>query len=374
MNYTQRQRELCNIFLLGVNSHLEESNIDIRFFRFASSTLLATDKAILFDTEDEIINENQSFIYPVFIPHNTFKNDKAILLLHGLNERNWSKYLPWAEYLCEKTGKAVILFPIAYHINRSPYSWSNPRALQSILEHRKNKYGNDRSLSFANVVLSERITEKPIRFYNSGRQSLADLTQLFTEIKRGFHPLFKENTQIDIFAYSIGAFLSQITLMTNSNGLFTDSKLFMFCGGSIFSYMFGESRSIMDKPAFARLLEYYMTDFEKEVRYKSETDKGYQSFYSMISPDRNQIERENFFKRLGNKVGGISLAKDLVIPYRGVLQALGNECAKTRIKLLDFTFPYTHENPFPVLKSIDSSEVDKSFTTIFSDAAHFLAN
>jgi hypothetical protein len=293
--------------------------------------------------------------------------------MHGLNERNWSKYLTWAEYLCEKTGKPVILFPIAFHMNRSPLTWSNPRALKPLMDFRRKLNGEDRSLSFANVALSERTSEKPIRFYNSGRQSMFDLTQLFSEIKQGLHPLFAENTQIDIFSYSIGAFLSQITVMTNPNNLFSDSKLFMFCGGGIFSSMLGESRSIMDKPAFARLLEYYMTDFETEATERSVHDKGFESFFSMISPERNQTEREGFFKRLGNKVSGISLVKDHVIPYEGVVKALGTECAKKCIKLFDFNFQYTHENPFPVGNIQEMANVDTSFTTVFSNAAQFLA-
>jgi hypothetical protein len=373
MNYSQRYHELNALFQLGVDTHLVESDIDIRFYSFKSLPLSAKDKTVIANPVDETINENLAFVYPVFVPHKIKKSDNAILLMHGLNERNWSKYLTWAEYLCEKTGKPVILFPIAFHMNRSPLTWSNPRALKPLMDFRRKLNGEDRSLSFANVALSERISEKPIRFYNSGRQSMFDLTQLFSEIKQGLHPLFAENTQIDIFSYSIGAFLSQITVMTNPNNLFSDSKLFMFCGGGIFSSMLGESRSIMDKPAFARLLEYYMTDFETEATERSVHDKGFESFFSMISPERNQTEREGFFKRLGNKVSGISLVKDHVIPYEGVVKALGTECAKKCIKLFDFNFQYTHENPFPVGNIQEMANVDTSFTTVFSNAAQFLA-
>lgn len=372
MNYSQRQHELNAQFQLGVNTYLEDSNINIRFFPFNSSAFLNTNKVFI-NPADETINENLSFVYPVFIPAGMKQTDKAILLMHGLNERSWNKYLTWAEELCSKTGKPVILFPIAFHMNRSPFSWSNPRMLKSIVDLRKKKYGEDRTLSFANVTFSERISEKPYRFYSSGRQSLSDLTQLATDIKRGKHPLFMENTQIDIFSYSIGSFLSQITLMTNPSGLFSDSKLFMFCGGSIFSSMFGESRFIMDKPAFARLLHYYISDFADEAIEKSIPDKGFESFYSMISPERNQAERETFFNRLGDKVRGISLVKDKVIPYQGIIKAMGTACAKSRIDLLDFPFPYMHENPFPIGERIESSNVDASFNLVFSTAAQFLA-
>lgn len=373
MNYSQRHHELNAQFQLGINIHLAESDIEIRFYSFKSVPLSAKDEKVIANPTDETISENLAFIYPVFAPRKTRKSTNAILLMHGLNERNWSKYLTWAEYLCEKTGKPVILFPIAFHMNRSPLTWSNPRALQPLMDFRRKLNGDDRTLSFANVALSERISEKPIRFYSSGRQSMFDLTQLFTEIKSGLHPLFAENTQIDIFAYSIGAFLSQITVMANPENLFSDSKLFMFCGGSIFSSMSGESRSIMDKTAFSRLLNYYMTDFATEAAEKSVHDKGFESFQSMISPEQNQTERESFFKRLGNKISGISLVKDHVIPYEGVVKALGTECAKKCIKLLDFTFAYTHENPFPAGNKQESSTIDASFISIFSNAAQFLA-
>ena len=372
MDYTQRHQELSSQFQLEKNIQLDKSKVDIRFFSFNSLSLSSNNEKTIINPNDATIDENISFVYPVFTPKNTKKSSNAILLMHGLNERNWNKYLTWAEYLCEKTGKAVILFPIAFHMNRSPFGWTNPRVLQSILNNRRKIVGEDRSLSLANIALSERITERPMRFYSSGRQSMADLTQLFREIKQGSHPIFEENTEIDIFAYSIGAFLSQITVMTNPENLFSESKLFMFCGGGIFSSMLGESRSIMDKAAFASLYNYYMKDFEIEAASNSVLDKGFDSFFSMISPERNQAERENFFQRLGTKISGISLEKDVVIPYRGVVQALGTECAKARIKLMDFSFPYLHENPFPVGNTIDSKQVDASFSTIFSEAALFL--
>ncbi len=373
MNYSQRYHELNNRFQLGINTHLPESDIDIRFYSFNSRPLSVENEDIIINTADETINENLSFVYPVFVPRKIKKSDKAILLMHGLNERNWSKYLTWAEYLCEKTSKAVILFPIAFHMNRSPLTWSNPRALQPLMELRRKLNGDDRTLSFANVALSKRISEKPIRFYSSGRQSMFDLTQLFQEIKRGLHPLFTRNTRIDIFSYSIGTFLSQITLMTNPEDLFADSKLFMFCGGSIFSYMDGESRSIMDKPAFAKLLNYYTADFETDIAPKALHDKGFESFFSMISPERNQAERESFFKRLGNRISGISLVKDHVIPYEGVVKAIGTECTRKCVQLLDFNFAYSHENPFPAGNKECTTDVDISFSNVFSTAAQFLA-
>jgi len=372
MEYTQRYIELNSQFQLGVDTHLDDTNIDIRFFSFQSTLQEANGEKVIASPNDGKISENLSFIYPVFFPGGIQRTDKAILLLHGLNERNWSKYLPWAEYLCKETAKPVILFPIAFHVNRSPQSWSNPRDVKRIMDLRRQRNGEDRALSFANVTFSERISEKPSRFYCSGRQSLNDLSQLFGEIKQGSHPLFFENTQIDIFAYSIGAFLAEITLMTNPQNLFSDSKLFILCGGGVFSSMFGQSRSIMDKTAYEKLYQYYLNEFTEDIKIRSAHDKAFESFNSMISLERNQQERLAFFEQLGNRLKGISLERDKVMPYYGVVEALGNDCAVSRISKLDFPFEYSHEHPFPVGRFIDSKEVDNAFTHIFEEAVEFL--
>jgi len=293
------------------------------------------------------------------------------LLLHGLNERNWNKYLTWAEYVCYETNKPVILFPIAFHMNRSPLSWSNPRNLMNLLNFRREEYADDRSISFANVALSDRISQNPERFYLSGRQTWNDVTSLFEEIKTGRHPLFNEGAKIDIFAYSIGAFLSQIALMANQKNLFSDTRLFMFCGGSIFRSMFGISRSIMDKAAFEILQNYYIHTFGNEPSATWEQDNAFHAFLRMISPDKLQTEREDLFTRLSKRISGIVLERDRVIPYQGVQEALGKKNTEARIKLLDFAFPYTHENPFP-FNSKDTSSVNTAFSDVFNRAVEFL--
>jgi len=373
MKYTQRYQELNSQFHLGIDTHLTGSNIDIRYFLFQSNREAEDNNIDFHDISDEKTGENSSFMYPVFMPYNSTRTDKAILLLHGLNERNWNKYLTWAEYLCLKTGKPVILFPIAFHMNRSPLGWSNPRALQNILDVRRQQNGEDRSLSFANVALSQRISEKPYRFYSSGRQSILDLSSLFEQIKVGKHVLFKENSQIDIFAYSIGAFLAEITMMSNPRELFSDSKLFLFCGGGIFSSMIGQSRTIMDKKAFDILYHYYLNDFIKSIRINATRDKIFESFCSMISHDSKQTTREQFFSNLGSKLKGISLETDKVMPFHGIPEAMGVSYAASHYSQMSFSFPNTHENPFPVHGLINSTEVDHGFSKVFNEIAAFFS-
>lgn len=371
MNYNERYATLNSCFHLGRDCNIEKTRIQIRFLNF-NSFLTDEERGAPPQSADVAIPENFSFKYPVFVPDSRVKYERAILLLHGLNERTWNKYLTWAEYLSLHAGVPVVLFPIAYHINRAPVTWANPRMMVDALNHRKEQYWGERSISYANIALSERLSEHPDRFYLSGRQTLIDLAQLFEEIKGGRHPFLKEGADINIFAYSIGAFLAQVALMDNRNNLFSDSRLFMFCGGSIFSSMFGVSRSIMDKPAFKKLRQYYIHIFGNEPVSFWKRDNAFTSFWRMITPERYKEERETFFSRAAERIGGIALSKDEVIPYHGVKEAMGDKNADLSIRLQDFPFIYTHENPFPHNEK-DAASLNKAFEEIFSAAASFLA-
>jgi len=59
--------------------------------------------------------------------------------------------------------------------------------------------GDFSSLSFANAAISERLTEEPLRFYNSGKQTIEDIFQLASQITIGKHPLFRKGTTMDFF-------------------------------------------------------------------------------------------------------------------------------------------------------------------------------
>jgi hypothetical protein len=368
-NYLERYDFLSSIAIPGNGVKLEDSGVFVRFFDFRSTPegLEQNEQAVENDMlNDDRIEENFCFSYPVFMPSDKQSSD-LILLLHGLNERSWNKYLPWAEYLCAKTRKAVVLFPIAYHINRSPSSWTNPRFLQKFIDLRRRLFGNDRSLSVANVALSERLSQNPGRFYESGRQSFADITNLLSGIRAGNHPAFTANTRIDVFAYSIGALLSQVLFLNNPRGLFSEANLYLFCGGSVFDRMYGQSRSIMDKFSFEKLLSFYQTD-----EWKTEVpDEVRNAFHAMLTERNQQAKRQNFFRNMRNRLGGVSLALDKVIPYQGIVEALGHECASDKLMLLDFPYEYSHENPFPVRTSIPQNLINQSFLKVFDHSVNF---
>ena len=107
--------------------------------------------------------------------------------------------------------------------------------------------------SFANIAISNRLTEDPMRFFKSGYQTTTDIVKLLSGIRDGKHEIIPPTSNINIFAYSIGAFLAEIILMGNPENLLSDSKLFIFCGGSVFSNMQGSSKLIMDSLAFDKV-------------------------------------------------------------------------------------------------------------------------
>ncbi len=156
--------------------------------------------------------------------------------------------------------------------------------------------------SFANIAISNRLTEDPMRFFKSGYQTVEDIVKLASDIRKGEHAIIPRTRNINIFAYSIGAFLAEIIMMGNPDNIFSESKLFIFCGGSVFSNMKGASRFIMDRRAFDRVYNYYLYDFEKTLTGKSplidflSSSQLGMAFRSMIDLGRLKTFRENILK------------------------------------------------------------------------------
>lgn len=390
MDISTRTQQISQVFSFDEKAKLEDTHLDILPFRFVQTSYEEEINALqrelsttaFCSVTDDCIDENQCFNYTIFTPDRAEKQDKAILLLHGLNERSWDKYFAWAEYLVEQTGRPVILFPIAFHMNRSPLTWNNPRMILPWVSLRKKEVNGLVNSTFANVALSYRISKQPLRFYVSGLQSVYNVQQLVSEIKSGAHPLFAEGASVNIFAYSIGAFLSQIMLLANTEGMFSDTKLFMFCGGSIFSEMNGNARDILDKDAFDRLMTYYQTDF-LQLRERQGIASGfpcgienlsaalYRAFRMMILPEEMRTERESFFQSACQRIRAISLKRDVVIPTGGVIKALGASSRKI-LQELDFPFKYSHQTPFPFRASKDREAVNRAFGHVFGQVAEFL--
>lgn len=362
---------------------LQASIINCRFeSRFPGFEPVAVQKESHFDYDlaETWLAQNNSFSYPVIVPEKNTPTNRVILLLHGLNERSWEKYLVWADFLAEQTGHAVILFPIAFHMNRSPEEWNNARAMSQVAAKRKQVSPELKDATYVNAALSTRIENRPEQFLLSGMQSYLDVIQLVKSIDEGKHPLFRKGTRVDIFSYSIGAFLSQLLVMDNSNDLFSDTKLCLFCGGATFDRLNGASRFIMDSRAFQRLRT--LADFNNFARLKQcfkirvfrELKNSWETLRFMTFLNEGRAAREKVLQQIGERIYAIGLANDTVVPPAAILQTLKgpNGYLPTKVDVFDFPYPYTHESPFPVNNQHLLSEVDAGFRQVFSRVADFL--
>jgi len=370
------------------NVSIPELNLRINFAPFSSEIVDGnSENELLYEVRkslhinDDQIDENKHFVYPVFMPYDRLMSEKAIILLHGLNERKWDKYYTWAHYLANHTGKAVILFPISFHLNRGKHEWTDPHEMSQLVEERKKKYPNVELSTFANFALSERLTESPERFFLSGIQTIYDLQHLIHHIQSGDHPLFDKNTHIDFFAYSIGGLLAQVMMIADKEELLSDSKFFFFCAGSAFGDMNGTSKVIMDSKANERTNYYYTRELEEAIEKKgvlADFFKGTsfgQAFRSMISLDRLSNLRDNAFKRFRDRISGIALQNDKVIPADKIINAFtkNGQIPKKAIEVLDFPFSYTHEMPFPFRIESAASQIEDAFQKVFRTASVYLA-
>ncbi len=376
MDYIDKFYELKSLYDTSLREiSIPGSDVVISNIEFTSET----NPEGLINNEDLAISENNSFTYPVFIPP-VRESNKVVLLLHGLNERSWIKYLAWAYYLSMNTGSYVILFPISFHINRSPSSWFDPRAMTGPVKDRISKWNDVQMSSYANIALSSRLSQDPMRFFHSGYQTAVDIIKLMQQIKNGKHEVIPAGSGVNIFAYSIGAFLAQIMVMGNPENLFSDSKLFMFCGGSVFSSMKGTSKLIMDSVAFNKIYDFYLEDFENEISRKksqyghiSESQLG-MAFRAMIDFGRFRSFRDNLLEKMKDQIRSIALSKDSVIPADGIVNTIVKSKKSQRtVEVWDFPYDYSHENPFPVSGKICRATINTWFNRLFSDACLFLA-
>jgi hypothetical protein len=346
-------------------------------YNFENNT--ASSSKIL-EMADAHITENQEFRYHVFHPAGYKRSKQVTLMFHGFNEKYWTKYLPWAKRLSETTGKTIVLFPIAFHMNRAPQAWSDRRKMYAVSKQRGETFQQVVHSTLSNVAISTRLHARPQRFFWSGLQSYYDTIQLVEEIRSGNHPLIDPDASFDFFAYSIGCLLAEILVMTNQNGYFDNSKLFMFCGGPVFNRLSPVSKFILDSEAnvamYSFIVEHLENHLKKDTRlqhYLGEQHPEGINFRSMLNYGKMVQHRENILKKLSRRVKALALAKDTVVPPYEVMNTLQGTLRDIPIdvEVIDFPYDYKHEDPFPSLTVI-SGEVTRQFNRVFHIAGDFL--
>ncbi|MBS2096900.1 DUF6051 family protein [Carboxylicivirga linearis] len=376
MNYSYLYQTLKAQYSSGAATHSpDERALGISFEEFHSHTYgYSVDYGFNsnFDIEQWEHNPNNDFSYPVINPNKkNAKADSCIVMLHGLNERSWDKYLPWAYTLAVYTGKPVILFPIAYHMNRAPKEWRDPRVMNPFVKERKSNDPLISQASVVNVALSSRLTSRPERFLLSGYQAANDLMELTAVIQSGNHPLFQSNTNIDLFTYSIGTFLTQILMLAHGDEYFSNTRIFNFCGGSTFADMHGTSKYILDSAAFNKLQYFYNNQISNEVKNNSylydvlnHTALG-EAFKSMLSMNGLRKVKDKYLSSIKDRFTSVVLKKDTVMRPENVKESL----AGTDVEEWDFNFNYSHVTPFPLLTNKLVTQVNEAFDKLMVKAA-----
>ena len=334
----------------------------------------------LIGVSDADIGENLRFRYHMIIPDDRAQARNVIIMFHGFNEKLWHKYLPWATHLAARTGYAVLLFPLAFHMNRAPKSWSDVRATSRVSKIRRGLHGSVIDSTLSNVAISTRLHYRPERFIWSGLESYYDVMDLVDSIRAGGHPAIEAEADIHFFSYSVGSFLGQTIMMTNKDGNFSQSKYAMFCGGPVFNRLSPVSRFILDSEASVRLYSYLVEHLESHMRDNRElrevldgdVEEG-RNFRALLSYRSNLEYRENKLREVADRLYAVALAKDEVVPPYEVVNTLrgSRQDIDIPVDVLDLPYAYRHEDPFPA-NGRQAYEVDTAFRTVFDRIAGFL--
>ncbi len=329
---------------------------------------------------DAAVLSNRSFVYNILAPAGTTCFESAILLLHGLNEQHWEKCLPWALGLLQRTGRPVILMPLSMHMNRASGEWCQSRRMQRVAQHRQAQYADLTASSFSNAAISTRLHARPERFFWSAMQSCEDVIALARSLRSGGHRMFPEGARLDLFGYSIGAFLSQLLLMADTDALFSSTKAFLFCGGPTVDRMRLADRAILDSAAEGAIKQFFCNELERncllDPRLGHYLGAGHplgQSFRMLLSYDTLRDEREARFRQLAKRIAAVLLTGDSVVTPDDTLPVLTGERNDIGMDavVMDFSYPYSHIMPFP-LQAKYEADVESALNAMLDRAAAHL--
>lgn len=329
--------------------------------------------------EDFLVEENRDFSYYILKPKSSNPIKKVTFLFHGFNEKNWDKYFTWGQAICERTQSAVVFFPIAFHMQRAPGHWSNPRKMYQLCEKRKKRFPNIIKSTLFNVAISMRLQSMPQRFIWSGLQTYYDVIQFVEECKKGENSLIDKNATFDIFAFSIGGLLAEILKLSNYRNYFSDSKVCLFCSGTVFNRLSPVSKFILDSEASVALYSYLVEHFDsflnRDAHLRHYIKEGHfegKIFHSMLEYKKMRDFREEQFKKIEDHVYAIPLKQDTVIPSFEVINTLQGAFRNINIPVdeMDFNYRYIHENPFPVNHK-EPQKINSAFNRVFDKAGSF---
>jgi pimeloyl-ACP methyl ester carboxylesterase len=365
LSFVKEGADLYNLSFTSANAvHL----LGRSSYRCEAHELEFEGEAVDGEIADHLIEENIRFRYPLVREAGSGqtpdRHDRVIVLLHGLNERSFSKYLPWAYQLWAGTRTPVLLLPLTFHVNRVLPGWATTQ--RDIYARRSQLAGNEGAYRF-NAVMSDRLAARPERFFWGAVQSYLDLVDLARTIRSGRHPHFTPDARIDLFGFSAGGYLSLLLMLEDPEDLFNDSRGIVFASGVPTRDLNLLSPFILDLAAEIAMMRLYVKNLEKlsnrRMRHWFEThgEGRWMKALSGLRTDRARLEAR--LKQISGRLLGITNLNDDVMPTGSMLNTLQGLNRDTGVAVAEFEMG-VHESPF-VCASHD--EPPRRFITEFLD-------
>lgn len=321
---------------------------------------------------DNQIAENLQFKYPLLRERRTaadaHRHQRVTLLLHGLNERSFGKYLPWAYHIWAQSGAPVLLFPLTFHVNRVLPEWGQQQ--MGSFKQRQQIKDNENVHRF-NAVISERLDAYPERFFWGAIQSYWDLIDLARQIRCGRHKHIAPDARLDFVGYSAGGFLALLLLLEDHEGLFADSRACLFSTCAAIRDLNLSSPFIVDSEAENTLMKLYVKHLERlaseRMRHWLEHhgEGQWAMAFSGLLPDRARLNAR--LAELAPRLLGFANPNDRVIPQGAMLNSLQGVLRDTGVRVAELSLG-VHENPF---SCANYQQKERKFLTDFLDQELF---
>ncbi|MEI7703110.1 MAG: DUF6051 family protein [Deltaproteobacteria bacterium] len=314
------------------------------------------------------VRENLDFRYPLLRAPGPERSRHLVVLLHGLNERSFTKYVPWAFHLWRNTGASLALLPLSFHVNRVDPRWG--REVEAHLAARRTVPRNEDSHPF-NCVISGRLDAHPERFFWNGLQSYGDVRDLVGEVRAGRHPHVHPDARVDLVGYSIGGYLALGLLLDDEDGLFRESRAVLFESGAALRATNMSSRLIVDHGCEVALMKLYVRFTGRLANprlshWLREHEVG-RWFRAMAGDESERVFLEARLREIAPRLLAITNRADAVIPGPAVLNTLQGLHRDTGVRVEDLGLG-VHEHPF---LCGDYGERDRRFVTEFIDLERF---
>jgi pimeloyl-ACP methyl ester carboxylesterase len=314
------------------------------------------------------VMENVEFRYPLLRSPGPGRARHLVVILHGLNERSFTKYVPWAYQLWRATGAAVALYPLSFHVNRVLPRWG--RQIDAHLAARRAVPRNENVHAF-NCVVSARLDAYPERFFWGGVQSYGDVVDLVRGIREGRHPHVDPGARVDLVGYSIGGYLALGLLLLDEDGLFSRSRAVVFESGAALRATNMSSRFIIDHACEVSLMKLYVRFTgrlanDRLSHWLRHHELG-RWFRALCGDEAERPRLEARLRELSPRLLALGNANDEVIPWPAIVNTLEGLHRDTGVPVRRLDLG-VHEHPF---LCPDYDQRDRRFVTEFLDLPRY---